>query len=139
MVDCVNSLCFPSDMKLLKKKERIQWTTHTHSFTAHCREQAPALVEWLSISLLTDGFLLQFHVRQCQAGQIKRRVLQTVPVAKRRLMNSAGPGAVSQAVRKADYFLISFYDYFSFFFTQPATPLINKKQQIDGVGKHSNS
>lgn len=127
MVDRVSSLCFPSDMKLLKEK-RIQQTqtTHTHSFTTHCREQAPALVEWLSISLLTDGFLLQFHVRQCQAGKIKRHVLQTASVAKRCLMNSTGPGAVSQAVRKAEYFLISFYDYLSFFFffTQPATPLI---------------
>lgn len=104
-------------MKFKKKKKKIHQTIHTRTLSQHsAREQAPALVEWLSISLLTDGFLLQFHVQQCQAGQIKRRVLQTAPVAKRRLMNGTGPGAVSQAVRKADYFLISFYDYFSFFF-----------------------
>lgn len=56
--------------------------THTHLYTiTHCRGQASDPVDWLSVSLLTDGFLLQFHVRRCQTHQINWHVLRTAPLA----------------------------------------------------------
>lgn len=76
-------------------------------------------MEWLSSSLRTDGFLLQFLVQQCQAGHINRHALQTAPAARLCLMSDTGTGDVSQAATKVGccFLFFYFYDYLSFFFS----------------------